>query len=82
MPTKGADAVLAMKRPIREEAKPEFYTVSQLADLLQLTPMTIYRMVRRGELACHSIGRIKRFRHSDVEAFLSRARQPESNLSY
>lgn len=71
-----------MKRPIRQEAKPEFYTVSQLADLLQLTPMTIYRMVRRGELACHSIGRIKRFRHSDVEAFLSRARQPASNLNY
>ena len=54
----------------KEDTEPEFYTVGQLAELLQLTPMTIYRMVRRGELACHAIGRIKRFRRGDVEAFL------------
>ena len=59
-----------------EDVQPEFYTVGQLADLLQLTPMTIYRMVRRGELACHAIGRIKRFRRGDVETFLKNSRQP------
>jgi len=58
--------------------QPEFYTVGQLAELLQLTPMTIYRMVRRGELTCHAIGRIKRFRRGDVEAFLENSRQPAS----
>ncbi len=58
------------------DAQPEFYTVGQLAELLQLTPMTIYRMVRRGELTCHAIGRIKRFRRGDIEAFLQRARRP------
>jgi excisionase family DNA binding protein len=62
----------------REDDQPEFYTVGQLADLLQLTPMTIYRMVRRGELACHAIGRIKRFRRDDVETFLENSRQPAS----
>ena len=61
-----------------DDIQPEFYTVGQLADLLQLTPMTIYRMVRRGELACHAIGRIKRFRRGDVEAFLKNSRQPAS----
>ncbi len=60
----------------RDDDQPEFYTVGQLADLLQLTPMTIYRMVRRGELACHAIGRIKRFRRGDVETFLENSRQP------
>ena len=59
-----------------DDVQPEFYTVGQLADLLQLTPMTIYRMVRRGELACHAIGRIKRFRRGDVETFLENSRQP------
>jgi excisionase family DNA binding protein len=54
--------------------KPEFYTVSQLARMLQVTEMTIYRMVRRGGLPCHSIGRAKRFRHSDIEAFLHSCR--------
>ncbi len=59
-----------------DDIQPEFYTVGQLAELLQLTPMTIYRMVRRGELACHAIGRIKRFRRGDVETFLENSRQP------
>ena len=63
---------------LNEESQPEFYTVGQLAELLQLTPMTIYRMVRRGELACHAIGRIKRFRRGDVESFLENSRQPAS----
>lgn len=55
---------------------PEFYTVAQLARLLQLTEMTIYRMVHRGDLPCYSIGRVKRFRQNDVEAFLKRCRVP------
>ncbi len=38
----------------------EFYTVNQLADLFQVTPMTIYRMIKQGKLAYHSIGRVKR----------------------
>jgi len=63
---------------LRNDAQPEFYTVGQLAELLQLTPMTIYRMVSRGELACHAIGRIKRFRRGDVEDFLQRTRRPVS----
>jgi putative molybdopterin biosynthesis protein len=61
---------------LRNDVQPEFYTVGQLAELLQLTPMTIYRMVRRGELPCHAIGRIKRFRRGDVEAFLQKSRRP------
>ncbi len=65
-----------MQRSRNDDIQPEFYTVGQLADLLQLTPMTIYRMVRRGELACHAIGRIKRFRRGDVETFLENSRQP------
>lgn len=52
----------------------EFYTVSQLADLLQLTEMTIYRMINRGELPCYAIGRRKRFRQGDVEEFLEQHR--------
>jgi putative molybdopterin biosynthesis protein len=53
----------------------EFYTVSQLAELLQLTEMTIYRMVDRGELPHYKIGRVKRFRTSDIEQFLSNRRK-------
>ncbi len=70
------------------EGSPEFYTVAQLAKRLQFTKMTIHRMVNRGELQCYMFGRVKRFHHKDVEAFLARcrmmatdsARQPEEDL--
>jgi excisionase family DNA binding protein len=52
----------------------EFYTVRELAELLDVNQQTIYRLVRRGELPCHAIGRAKRFRKTDVEAFLARCR--------
>ena len=51
-----------------------FYTVKELAELLKVTEKTIYRMVDRGQLPCHRIGRIKRFSRDDVEAFLNRCR--------
>ncbi|MBU8934159.1 MAG: helix-turn-helix domain-containing protein [candidate division Zixibacteria bacterium] len=52
----------------------EFYTVKELAALLELNQYTIYRMVDRGELPVHIIGNSKRFRRSDVEDYLSRVR--------
>jgi excisionase family DNA binding protein len=65
----------------QNEQPREFYTVSQLADLLQLTEMTIYRMVNRGDLPCYAIGRVKRFRHNDIEQFLESRRVPVTQAS-
>ena len=48
----------------------EFYSVKELAALLNLNPMTIYRMVQRGQIACHQVGRAKRFYRREVEVFL------------
>jgi excisionase family DNA binding protein len=44
----------------------EFYTVHQLADLLQVTEAAIYRMVEGGELPCHSTGRVQASRDRDI----------------
>ena len=52
----------------------EFYTVRDLAKLLLVTEMTVYRMIRRGDLPYYNIGRSKRFRRDDVEAFLDKCR--------
>jgi putative molybdopterin biosynthesis protein len=48
-----------------------FYDVRQLADLLNVNKMTIYRLVERGDLRAYRIGRALRFRPSDVEVFLA-----------
>jgi len=65
-----------MSRKADTSVATEFYTVNQLADLFQLTPMTIYRMIKQGKLAYHSIGRVKRIHRRDVAEFLSRHRTP------
>lgn len=53
----------------------EFYTVRELARLLSVNPMTIYRMVDRGELPVYIIGgRAKRFRKQDIEEYLKKVR--------
>ncbi len=52
----------------------EFYTVKELAELLKVTEMTVRRMMRRGDIPYHNIGRAKRFRREDIEAFLKRVR--------
>jgi len=57
----------------------EFYTVRDLAKLLQVTEMTVYRMIRRGDLPHYKIGRSKRFRRDDVEAFLEKCRVGGAN---
>jgi len=55
-------------------ADQEFFTVNELAELLRVKPLTIYRMVKRGDIQCHRIGRALRFRRDDVEGFLKRTR--------
>ncbi len=65
------------------EGANEFFTVHQLANLLQLTEMTIYRMAARGDLPHYAIGRVKRFRSDDLERYLAdrRVSGPEKGRS-
>lgn len=53
----------------------EFYTVQELAELLQVTRMTIYRLERSGKLKGHHIGRAKRYRREDIEDYLKTVRE-------
>ena len=52
----------------------EFYSVTELAEYLSVHPETIRRLIKRKELPAYVIGRVKRIRHSDVEAYLERNR--------
>lgn len=64
----------APAKSAKSQAAPEFYTTEELAQKLRVAKITIYRMAERGELPYYNIGRARRFRSQDVEAFLERCK--------
>jgi excisionase family DNA binding protein len=54
----------------------KFYTMSQIASLLDLDEMSLYRFAEHGELHSHKLGGIVRFRGKDIEVFVKKRRSP------
>lgn len=52
------------------EARGGFLTVAEVATQLRVSTMTVYRLIRSGELAAARIGRSYRVRPADLDAFL------------
>ena len=57
-----------MKRPFTEA---RLLTVNEVADLLRVSRMTVYRMIKDGEMAAVRVGRSYRLREDDVDTYLS-----------
>lgn len=53
----------------------EFLKVKEVAEKLGVVKDTIYRLIRKGELPCHQVGRAMRIRWADVEDYLKRTRK-------
>lgn len=53
-------------------ARPAFLTTGEVLGYLNVTPRTIYRLIRAGELPAVRIGRQWRFRRSDLDAWIDR----------
>jgi len=49
----------------------ELKTVSEVAALLRVSNMTVYRLIRSGELPALRVGKSYRIRAADLEAYLS-----------
>lgn len=47
---------------------PAYLTCAQAADYLNCSTRTISRMTSLGELRCHRIGRLVRYRSADLDA--------------
>jgi len=52
----------------------EFYTVEQIADLLNINEMVIYRSAKSGWLPSHQRGGLVRFNGDDVKRFVKKRR--------
>ncbi|HVD40214.1 MAG TPA: helix-turn-helix domain-containing protein [Solirubrobacterales bacterium] len=48
-----------------------FVNVAEIARLLDVPPSFIYERTARGEIPCYRVGRLLRFKVSEVESWLS-----------
>ena len=48
----------------------EFYTTEEIAEILQVSPVTIRRMAKRGEISFYLIGKQQRYSREDFIKFL------------
>ena len=55
-----------------EAARSRFLTVAEVAQLLRVSTMTVYRLIKSGELAAVRVGKSYRIREDDVDAFLAK----------
>ena len=53
------------------QAKPSFVTVGEVARLLRVSNMTVYRLLKAGELPAVRVGKSYRIREDDVDAYLA-----------
>ncbi len=51
-------------------ANTRFLTVQEVADLMRVSTMTVYRMIRSGDLPAVRVGRSFRVRDDDLAAYL------------
>lgn len=49
---------------------PQLLTVAEVADLLRVSSMTVYRLIRNGELPAVRVGRSYRVSEDDLQSYL------------
>ena len=54
-------------------ARARFLTVAEVAALMRVSTMTVYRLIKNGELRAMRVGKSYRLREEDVDAYLSKA---------
>jgi excisionase family DNA binding protein len=54
-----------------EYSKAKFYTVAEVARVLRISNMTVYRLISSGQLPAVRIGKSYRLREEDVNRYLS-----------
>ena len=56
----------------QSSARARFLTVAEVAGLLRVSTMTVYRLIKAGELAAVRVGRSYRVTEDDVDRYLAR----------
>jgi excisionase family DNA binding protein len=56
--------------PPPEIGQVQFLTVAEVAKLMRVSKMTVYRLIRQGDLAAFRVGRAYRMREEDIHRYL------------
>jgi excisionase family DNA binding protein len=62
------DSAIVKREPFTEA---RLKTVNEVADLLRVSRMTVYRMIKTGEMPAVRVGRSYRLRSEDVDTYLT-----------
>ncbi|MEZ5142639.1 MAG: helix-turn-helix domain-containing protein [Acidimicrobiales bacterium] len=54
-------------------SRARFLTVAEVAQIMRVSTMTVYRLIKAGELASVRVGKSYRIREDDVDAYLPSA---------
>jgi excisionase family DNA binding protein len=55
------------------EGRGRFLTVAEVAGILRVSTMTVYRLIKAGNLAAVRVGKSYRVREDDVDTYLARS---------
>ncbi len=68
---------LAMAPSPRERSEslpdPKFLTIAEVATMMRVSKMTVYRLVHNGDLPAHRVGRSFRVTEEDVNDYLRKS---------
>lgn len=53
-----------------ESNRSRFMTVAEVAQLMRVSTMTVYRLIKSGDMAAVRVGKSYRIREEDVDRFL------------
>ena len=55
----------------QSHARARFLTVAEVAELIRVSTMTVYRLIKAGDLPAVRVGKSYRIREDDVDEFLA-----------
>jgi len=61
---------------------PQLLDVQEVADRLQVTKYTVYRLVKKRKIPFHRVGTVLRFRTDDIERYLTACRVEPRHTPY
>ena len=56
----------------QSHARARFLTVAEVAQLMRVSTMTVYRLIKAGDLPAVRVGKSYRLREDDIDGYLSR----------